>query len=684
MGKDQKVKAEIEKLRAEINRHNKLYYELAEPEISDFEYDFLLKKLIDLEERYPQYKTDDSPTRRVGSDIQDQQEDSKSDEEPLPVASKVIPHRVRMYSLDNAYSLDEATAFVAKAGQKLGHQSPEVTLELKIDGFSINIFYDNGSLQYATTRGDGFKGEDVTANVRMIPSIPQQIEYQKPMEVRGEIYLPLKQFIQINEQRSQDGKKLFANPRNAAAGTIKIKDSSLVKERKLDSVIYATGQFNNEAIRTQQELLDFLKEQGFNISPYNTLVKSDSKIREYCEEWEAKRSELDYEIDGIVIKINKFSEREVLGYTDKSPKWAIAYKFKAEEKITTLNDVLFRVGRTGAVTPTAELDPVSIAGSTVSRATLHNEDEIKRLDLHYGDKVYLIKSGDVIPKIKGVVTDARKPGAEAVQFPQHCPECRTELTKEPEGVISYCNNINCPAQIRRRIEHFVSRKAMDIEGLGEALVAQFLKEKIITKLEDIYKIDYERVATLEKMGKKSAENLRQAVEESKKQPFDRILFALGIRYVGDKTAKVIADHFPNLEALKSSTVEDFLEIEEIGVKIAQSLHDFFQNEESLKTVKALQEAGLDFSSSQKEKSEYLSGLSFVLTGSLKNYTREDVSSVIEKNGGRVVSAVSKKLDYLLVGDNPGSKLEKAKKLETVNIINESEFEEMLAKARDKA
>ncbi len=687
----QKARQEINKLRKLINKHNQLYYQYAEPEISDLEYDKMVKRLAELEEKYPQFKSKKSPTFRVGSDIRPK--------------AKVIEHKVRMYSLENAYSLEEVKTFLERAFKNAGASFLPVNLELKVDGFSINLYYENGELQYAATRGDGYKGEDVTENVRMVSSIPQKIDYNQPVEIRGEIFMPTNEFLRINREKEEKDEKSFANPRNAAAGTIKVKDSSLVAERKLDSLIYAVGLFNNKTgekilqgksdkesrtgtastsdsktIKTQSSLLRFLSELGFRISPYNKVADSFREIAEYCQLWEKRRSELEYDIDGVVIKIDDLNVQQELGFTDKNPRWAVAYKFKAEEKDTRLVDVKFRVGRTGAVTPVAVLEPVYISGSTVSRATLHNEDEIARLDLHYGDIVTIVKSGDIIPKILRTDQQKRQPDARPVSFPSSCPECHTPLTKESEGVIRYCNNINCPAQIQRRIEHFVSRKAMDIEGLGEALISKLLENGIIRKIEDIYHIDYQQVLALEKQGERSVFNLQQAIEESKKQPFDRILFALGIRHIGDKMAKIITEHFPDLASLENAEMEDFLQVEEIGEKIAKSLYDVFHNKESLKTIKALQKAGLSFRAEKKVKSEKLKGKSFLITGTLSRYTRDEAHKLIEENSGRVVSSVSKKLDYLIVGENPGSKLKKAKEISSVSIIDEEQFVRLLETA----
>ena len=658
------IKEEIENLRKQISHHNKLYYEKTEPEISDQDYDQLVKRLQELEEKYPQYKIAGSPTEKVGSDI--------------ILEAKVIPHKVRMYSLDNVYSLDELKSFLGKIADKLGN-FPTVSLEHKIDGFSINIFYDKGKMQYATTRGDGFEGEVVTENVQTIKSIPQKIKYQSPVEVRGEIYLPIREFERINKDREKNEEKLFANPRNAAAGTIKVKDSSIVASRNLSSVIYAVGFLENERIRSQKQLLEFLKDNNFKIDEFTEFVSDFKKIEKYCDLWEKKRSELEVDIDGIVINMNDFGLQQELGFTAKSPKWSIAYKFKAEEKQTKLLDVIYQVGRTGAVTPVAVLKPVYISGSTVSRATLHNEDEIKRLDLRIGDEIKIIKSGEIIPKILSVDLSKRKKEFPEIDFPKNCPVCRTELKKEEEGTIIYCNNINCPAQIEGKIRHFASRDAVDIEGLGEALVKQLLEKDLIRNIEDIYSIDYELVKQFEKQAEKSVENLQIAIDKSKEQKFHKILFGLGIRFVGAKTSKILTRYFSNIDEMIKAAVEDFLDIEEIGEKIAHSLYDFFRNEKSLNTIRKLQEAGLNFRSEKIEQENLLNGQKFLITGTLVKFKRNEIKEEIEKFGGKVISAVSKNLDYLIVGENPGSKVRKAEKIGTVKIITENDFLKMVGK-----
>jgi DNA ligase (NAD+) len=658
--------ARIKELREEIEKHNRLYYEKAAPEISDYEYDKLVKELEKLEAEFPQFASEDSPTRKVGSDIEEKQ------------PPKTIPHKVRMYSLDNAYSLEEVRSFLKKIEVEIG-KFPKLSLEHKIDGFSVNLYYKNGDLHYATTRGDGYKGEVITENVKTISSIPKDIKFSGEVEIRGEVFLPIPEFERINKEKENNQEKKFANPRNAAAGTIKQKDTTVVRQRKLDSIIYSVGIFDNEKVQTQEELLAFLKKQGFKISNETSFVDSFQQLEEYCRKWEEERSELDFEIDGVVIKVDDFELQKKLGYTSKSPKWAIAYKFKAEQKETKLEDVKFQVGRTGAVTPVAILKPIFLAGTKVSRATLHNKDEIERLDIRKGDFVEVIKSGEIIPKIVDVNKKKRPENTEKIEFPENCPVCGSELHQEPDGTIIFCNNINCPAQVQRRIQHFASRNAVDIDGLGEQLVKELLQHDIIEKIEDIYAIDYEKVKQLERQADKSVENLRQAIENSKQQQFDKILFGMGIRYVGSKTARILARHFSNIDQMKAATKEDFEQIDEIGEKIAESLFDFFHNKRNLEMMEALKESGVNMVSSHQEFNDLLEGKKFLATGSLEKYTRQEIKELVEKKGGNYISAVSKNLNYLIVGENPGSKYNKAKKIDTIKIIGEQEFEKLIGK-----
>ena len=661
------IEDEIKDLQEKIAYYNALYYKKAISEISDLKFDQLVKRLQNLEQKYPQYKINNSPTKTIGSDITG--------------SNKIITHKVRMYSLKNAYSLEEVEQFYDKINKEVD-QYFMFTTELKLDGFSINFYYENGKLQYATTRGDGFEGEDVTENVKTISSIPTKIQYSNPIEIRGEIFFPRSEFNRINEEREANGQKLFANPRNAAAGTIKLKDSIIVKKRKLDYRVYSVGLFNEPEINSQHKLLEFLKKLNFKTVIYKYYgavghVGGKKVILSQCRIWEYEKDNLEYDIDGLVIKVDDFDLQKKLGFTTKFPKWAIAYKFKAEEVETQLLGVDFQVGRTGAVTPVARLKPVFISGSTVSNATLHNEDEIKRLDLRIGDFVTIIKSGEIIPKIIDVNYKKRDSESTEIEFPKTCPVCETLLKREEEGIISYCNNINCPAQIQRRIQHFVSRVAVDIDGLGEAVVKQLIEHKQINKIQDIYHINFDEFQYYDKQGLKSAENLKNAIDHSKTQKFHKILFGLGIRFVGAKISKILCTYFNNIEDIINASYEDLVEIDEIGEKIARSVHEFFRNENNLLIIRALQDAGMRMISENIEVEDILKGSKFIITGTLQNYSRNEIKELIEKNGGKIISAISKNLNYLIAGENPGSKLKKAKEIESVKIINENEFLTMI-------
>lgn len=654
---------EIARLRTEIDRHNLLYHAFANPEISDYEYDMLVKRLQELEAEVSEDAKTESPSQKVGND--------------LSPGAKVIPHKMRMASLDNAYSLDEVSAFIAKTNLETGKQNQYCT-ELKIDGFGINLFFDSGKLMYATTRGDGLEGEDVTANFLLLPDIPHEISYLGQIEIRGEIYIPLSDFLDLNEQRREMEAKPFANPRNAAAGSIKLKDSSEVKNRHLRAIFYSLGYYEADSlpVSSQHQLLDYLEKLGFPTST-RSLCNTYEEVSGFCNMMEQERYKLPYDIDGIVIKVNNLELQKRLGYTGKSPKWAIAYKFKPEEKETVVESVSFQVGRTGAVTPVANLSPVLISGSTVSRATLHNEDEIKRLDLRVGDTVRIVKSGEIIPKILSVDTSKRVQGTMPITFPSSCPVCNSHLERDEEGSINYCANAACPAQIRRKIEHFASRDAMDISGLGESLIARFIDEGLIHSIPDIYALDYERIATMERLGKKSADNLKQAIELSKAKNFDRSLFALGIRHIGSITARSLATSFGSIEALISADKEALLSVPDIGDIVAESILSFFSKEENVKLINALKQAGLRFTYASDQLSSALADKSFLITGTLLSYGRKEMESLITKHGGKILGSVSKQLNYLVVGENAGSKLDKAMKLGTVTIVSEADVLSMI-------
>ncbi len=660
------LRKEIDKLRELIQRHNVLYYELANPQISDYEYDQLVDKLRDMERQLGSENESDSPLTQVGNDLSE--------------GAKTIPHKLRMASLDNAYSLEEVAAFMAHIASEHGEQ--EYCTELKIDGFGINLFYERGKLVYATTRGDGLEGEDVSNNFRTLPAIPWEIDYLAPIEIRGEIYIPLQDFLDMNELRRKQEQKPFANPRNAAAGSIKLKDIQEVKARHLRALFYTLGYYESplnhqgESVDTQGKVLDWLSKLGFPTSE-RRICASFSEVKEFCNAIEFKRHTLPFDIDGIVIKVNSLELQKKMGFTGKSPKWAIAYKFKPEEKETTLEAVSFQVGRTGAVTPVAHLSPVYISGSTVSRATLHNADEIERLGLHLGDTVKIVKSGEIIPKILTVDHLRRKPNAQPILYPTSCPVCGSHLEKDEEGSIIYCANATCPAQLQRRLEHFASRDAMDITGLGESLIALLLEKKLITSIPDIYTLDYNELASLPRFGAKSAENLQTAVNTSLGKNFDRVLFALGIRHVGSITARTLAAHFRSMEALGNASMEELQQVPDIGAIVASSIVQFFGNEANRELIARLDAAGLKFTYRSTQSSSALAGKSFLITGTLENYGRKDLEAIILEHGGKVLGSVGKLLTHLIVGSNPGSKLDKAKKLGTVSIISEAELLAML-------
>ena len=653
---NEEIKKEIERLRKEIERHNVLYHQLANPVITDYEYDQLTRRLRELESQLEPEEQTESPLHKVGND--------------LSSASDTIPHKQRMYSLDNVYSAQELYDWVEKTATDLGF-APGFCVELKIDGFSINLYYEHGNLIYATTRGDGITGEVVTANVSQLDSVPESISHGSPIEIRGEIYIPVSDFLALNEQRAANEEKVFANPRNAAAGSIKLKNPELVKKRHLAALVYSVGSAENAPFETQSELLGFLAAQGFPTTGISCSCKSYNEIQAFCNLWEAKRYTLPYEIDGVVVKIDELALQKRLGYTSKSPKWAVAYKFKPEEKETRLLDVQYQVGRTGAITPVAILEPVYISGSTVSRATLHNSDEIKRLDLHLGDTVRIIKSGEIIPKVLNVVEDKREPNAQRVQFPIACPVCSSSLEKDLEGAILYCSNSHCPAQLQRRIEHFASREAMDISGLGESLIARLIEIKMLNDISEIYHLDYMQLAALDRMGEKSAENLRAAVDDSRRRNFDKVLFALGIRYVGAITARYLAEYFGNIDALIKADEEELLRVTEIGEKIATAVRAYFRVPENLELIENLRQSGVNLVYQSQRASDELDGKTFLLTGTLEKYSRSEMESLIRSHGGRIVSGVSSALDYLIVGAKPGSKLDKARKLGSVSILDEA-------------
>ncbi|MDR3609170.1 MAG: NAD-dependent DNA ligase LigA [Ignavibacteriaceae bacterium] len=662
----------IEELRKQILDHDHKYYVLADPVISDSEYDMLVKELEKLESENPDLITPDSPTQRVGKD--------------LTKVFNPVQHKIPMLSLANTYSEEDLFDFDRRVKEGLPEsETIRYVVELKIDGASVSIHYINGYLQSGATRGDGVIGEEITANVKTIKTVPLRLKIPSSrtypindIEVRGEIYMKIGDFLKLNKEREIAGEKLFANPRNSAAGTLKMQDPRIVSKRKLSMFAYSIVG-NEEVVSSQSENLKLLSEFGFVVNPETKLCSDIHEALEFCRKLETKRESLPYEIDGAVIKVNSLKQQKILGNIAKSPRWAVAYKFKARQAFSRLNDITWQVGRTGTITPVAELEPVFLSGSTISRATLHNFDEIKRKDIRIGDKVILEKGGDVIPKIVGVVLKERDINSKPIVPPSKCPVCGSNLFKPEDEVALYCENSECPAQIRGRLEHFASRGAMDIEGLGEALINIFVDKGLLNTYDEIYNLKNHRkeLIDIERLGAKSIDKLLNAIEKSKKQPFSKVLYALGIRYVGAGAAKKLASWFNSIDELISAPEEEILGIHEIGESISQSIKTFFSNVKNLQIIERLKSDGLVFKSEKKLLNKnVLLNKTFVLTGSLSELSREEAKDKIIALGGKVISSISKKTDYLVVGEKPGSKFDKAKAL-AIKIINEKEFIELL-------
>lgn len=666
-----KAKIKIEKLKTDINRHNYLYYVKADPEISDYEFDNKLKELESLESQYPELITPDSPTQRVGGEAVE--------------GFETVLHKEPMLSLSNCYTKEEFLDFNRRITEGLVNQEFEYNCELKVDGVAVSLHYENGFFIKGVTRGDGVQGDDITVNIKTIKSIPlkiiKEVEELSSFEARGEVYFPKKAFLKINEQRQNNGDKLFANPRNATAGTLKLLDPKIVAKRPLDIVIYYlrgnSADFIN-MLKSHSENLNILEEMGLPVIKQRRVCKNIDEVFEFYNEWEKKREDLEFDIDGIVIKVNDLDQQRKLGTTAKSPRWAIAFKFKALQVETKLKEIKWQVGRTGIVTPVAELEPVFLAGSTVSRATLHNIDEITKKDLRVGDFVLIEKGGDIIPKVIKAVVEKRSKNSVKYKFPNLCPVCSSELVRYEDEAALRCVNIGCPAQVTRQIEHFASRNAMNIEGLGTEIVNLFYKEDLIKDYAGLYYLKKEQISNLERMGEKSAENLLKSIEESKKRGFDRKIFALGIKYVGTTTAKEIARAFNSLETLKNAEKGELEAVEGIGEKVAEAVIDFFKNEHNLKVLKKLEDAGIEFKAEKTEEivESDITGKTFVLTGELEKLTRNDAKAEIEKRGGKVTSSVSKNTDFVVVGENPGSKFRKAQEL-GIEILYEERFLELI-------
>ncbi len=654
----------IDSLRNELNQHNHNYYVLDNPVISDFEFDQRLKNLQQLEAKHPEYFDENSPTQRVGGSI------TKN--------FQTVTHQNRMYSLDNSYSKEDLLDWEKRIQKILGNVSLEYTCELKYDGASISITYENGKLKRAVTRGDGFQGDDVTTNIKTIKSVPLQLqgEYPENFEIRGEIILPLEGFAKMNQQLIEDGKIPYANPRNTASGSLKLQDSSEVAKRPLDCLLYT---FIGTEVKfdTHFESLEKARSFGFKVPNEAKLAKNIDEVFEFLEYWDHHRHELPYETDGVVIKVNNLHFQDELGYTAKAPRWAIAYKFKAEQVSTKLNSITYQVGRTGAITPVANLEAVQLSGTTVKRASLHNADQIEKLDIRVGDMVFVEKGGEIIPKIIGVDFTKRAQDLLPTVYITNCPECQTELIRKEEEAQHYCPNFyGCPPQIIGRIQHFISRKAMDIEGLGGETVALLFNNNLVQNYADLYELTVEQVIPLERMAQKSAENLVNGIEKSKEIPFERVLFALGIRYVGETVAKKLAKHYRNIDNLAKASLMDLILVDEIGERIAQSVVEFFENAENQLLIQRLKEYGVQMEVKtvhNPNATTVLEGKTFVVSGVFAKFSRDELKKAIEDNGGKVGSSISAKTDFVVAGDNMGpAKLEKATKL-NVAIISEDDF-----------
>jgi DNA ligase (NAD+) len=673
------IELEIRKLTDKINYYNEQYYQNHISEISDYEFDQLLKQLEDLEQKYPQYKQADSPTARVGGTI------TKDFVQ--------VRHRYPMLSLSNTYNETEIREFDERIQKGLEGQPYSYICEMKYDGVAISLTYENGVLTKAVTRGDGEQGDDVTANIKTIKALPLKVvgdDVPAYFEVRGEVYLPLESFEKINQEieeenleRQIQGKKLLtplANPRNAASGTVKMQDSSVVAKRKLACFVYdLLGE--NLPFKTHEESLEALKRWKFPVFHNNQKCTTIDEVLAYIKAWETKRFTLPLDTDGVVVKLNDKTQRETLGFTAKSPRWAIAYKYKAETAATILESVTYQVGRTGVVTPVANLKPVKLAGTTVKRATLHNANEIARLDLHEKDTVFVEKSGEIIPKITGVDKTKRQPFAQAIIYIKNCPECNTPLVQNDGEVAFYCpNDKSCPPQIKGKIEHFVSRKAMNIDSLGGKTIETFFDNKLIQDITDLYQLDSQRIKNLDGFKDTSANNILKGIDASKQQPFAKVLFGLGIRYVGETVAEKLATYFGTIDAMMKASVEELAQVPEIGQKIAESLVNYFSEPDNIARIQTLKKAGLQFENQQVVKeilSDKLAGKTFVISGTFDAYSREELAEVIKQHSGKILSGVSGKLSYLLAGKDAGSsKLDKAKKL-GVAVISEADFLKML-------
>ncbi|QOR36927.1 NAD-dependent DNA ligase LigA [Clostridium sp. 'deep sea'] len=659
------VKQKLKKIKETINRHAYNYYVLDNPTISDGAYDSLINELKQLESLYPELVTTDSPTQRVG-------------DSPALGFSK-IKHDVPMLSLDNVFNEEGIKSFYRKAEELAGEQNPQIVVEPKIDGLAISIKYENGVLVQAATRGNGVVGEDVTANIKTIKSIPLLLQRPLTIEVRGEVFMPWQSFNEINKKREANDEKLLANPRNAAAGTIRQLDPRIVANRNLDAFFYEIASLNEKMPASQYEILQLLKNSGLKVNNKIKLCSDVEEIFEVISEWEKERFNLGYLIDGLVLKVNNKDLHEKIGYTSHHPRWATAFKFPAEEAVTKLLNIEINVGRTGVLTPTAILEPVQISGTTVSRATLHNDDYIKLKDIRIGDQVIVHKAGEIIPKIEAALVEMRDGTEQVYEFPNQCPFCKHEVVKSNEEVAIRCVNLHCPSRIREQLIHFVSKSAMDIVGLGASQVTTLIRKGLIKSPADIYRLKREDLIDLDRFGEKSVSNLLKAIEQSKQNSLEKLLMALGIRHVGARISSDLAKHFKTLQNLKEASVEKLLEINDIGERVADSISLYFKDEGNLELLSELQSVGVNTKYIGEElanKEQLLTGKQFVLTGKLIKYSRNEAKAIIEKLGGVVNSAVSKNTSFLLAGEKAGSKLKKAQSL-GIKIISEDEFQELI-------
>lgn len=660
------IQEKIHALREELNQYNYNYYILDAPVISDFEFDQKLKELQDLEKEYPQFFDVNSPTQRVGGGV------TKN----FPT----VVHENRMYSLDNSYSIEDLQDW-EKRIEKALNEDVEFVCELKYDGASISILYENGKLIQAVTRGDGFQGDEITPNIRTIQSVPLKLkgDFPERFHIRGEIVLPFKEFDRINKEREKEGLELYANPRNTASGSLKLQDSHEVAKRKLDCYLY-TLIGPNLPFETQWDMLKSAQSYGFKVPDSAKLCRSLEEVLGFIDYWDKERKNLPFEIDGIVVKVNSFAQQDELGFTAKSPRWAMAYKFKSEQAETELLSISYQVGRTGAVTPVANLKPVSLAGTVVRRASLHNEDIINKLDVRIGDSVYVEKGGEIIPKIIEVNFDVRQPDAQKIEFITHCPECGTELIRKEGEAHHYCpNEEGCKPQIVGRLEHYVSRKSMDMASIGVETLAMMYDHHLVKDPADFYDIKKIDLMPLERMAEKSIHNILEAIQKSKTIPFEKVLYGIGIRHVGETVARKLARHFKSMDALEKASKEELETVDDIGEKIAISIQNFFAEEKNQKLIQRLKNAGVQMEVGEEEKplSNALEGKTFLFTGTLTQFTRDEAQKMVEQNGGRNISAVSKNLNYLIAGEKAGSKLKKAHELGTVEILTEDEFLKMI-------